>query len=164
MTTRRSIRAIATTAFAATAAACALSAAGASAPASAESWNHRSDYLRFPAPVNYTKCKRRYIRVDGGRYWWTLYYRHWAHLDAPEEVDRRIFLKGRYRWLDCLHYHRSSPGTIPFYRHRSWIRNERTGGEIVYRQDLWYWGIDGISGDGSYDWGSRLYHYVPRNR
>jgi hypothetical protein len=73
-------------------------------------------------------------------------------------------LHGRYRWLDCLHYHRLSSGTIPFYRHRSWIRNERTGGEIVFKQDLWYWGIEGIAGDGSYDWGSTLFHIRPRRR
>ena len=52
MTTRRSIRAVAATTFAVTAAACALSVAGPTATASAETWNHRSDYLRFHAPVN----------------------------------------------------------------------------------------------------------------
>jgi hypothetical protein len=161
MTTRRSIRAAAATTLAATAAACALSAAGPTATASASNWNHRSDYLRFPAPVNYTRCTSRHIRLNG-RYWWTLYYQHWAHPEAPEEVDRPVYLRGRYRWLDCLHHHRSSSGTIPYYRHRSWIRNERTGGEVLMKQDLWYWGIEGIAGDGSYDWGSRLFHRRPR--
>jgi hypothetical protein len=162
MTTRRSIRALAATALAVAAAACALSAAGPTATASASNYNHRSDYLRFPAPVNYTKCTRRYITLNG-KYEWSLYYQHWAHPDAPEEVYRDpLHLRGRYRWLDCLHYHRSSPGTIPFYRHRSWIRNELTGGEIEYKQDLWVWGIPDLAGDGSYDWGSRLYHIRPR--
>lgn len=158
MTTRRSIRAFAATALAVTAAACALSAAGPTATASAETWNHRSDYLRFPAPVNYKRCTTRHLRLNGN-YWWELYYRHWAHPDAPEVVYRHVYLNGRYRWLDCLHYHRSSPGTIPYYLHRSWIRNERTGGEVTYHQDLGVYGIEGISGDGSYDWGSTLRHW-----
>jgi hypothetical protein len=165
MTTRLSIRAVAATALAVTAAACALSAAGPTATASADNWNHRSDYLSFPAPVNYTKCTRRYITLNG-RYWWTLYYKHWAHPDVWEESyrDPPVYLYGRYRWLDCLHYHRSSPGTIPFYRHRSWLRNERTGGEIEYKQDFWYWGIEDTAGDGLYDWGSYLDHIRPRAR
>jgi hypothetical protein len=165
MTARRSIRAAAATALAATAAACALVAAGPTGIASASNWNHRSDYLRFPAPVNYTRCTQRHIRLNG-RYWWTLYYKHWAHPEAPEELDRPlpVQLHGRYRWLDCLHYHRLSSGTIPCYRHRSWIRNERTGGEMVFKQDLWYWGIEGIAGDGSYDWGSTLFHITPHRR
>jgi hypothetical protein len=146
MTKKRSIRVAAVTALAAMAVACALS-VGPTATASASNWNHRSDYLKFPALVNYTRCTQRHISLNG-RYWWTLYYMHWAHPDAPEELDRPlpIQLHGRYRWLDCLHYHRLSSGTIPFYRHRSWIRNERTGGEVLFTQDLGIWGIEGIAG------------------
>ena len=101
------------TAIAAIAVACALS-VGPTATASASNWNHRSDYLMFPAPVNYTRCTQRHISPNA-RYWWTLYY-------------------------------------------------ERTGGEVLSAQDLWYWGIEGIAGAGLYDWGSTLFHTRARPR
>lgn len=52
-------------AIAAIAVACALS-VGPTATASASNWNHRSDYLKFPAPVNYTRCTQRHISLNGG--------------------------------------------------------------------------------------------------
>lgn len=148
-------RAIAAAALALTAVACALSAAGPTAPGSTEAWNHRSDYLRFPAPKDYTRCTSRRPRLSGN-YRWGLYHQHWAHPDATEVVYRHINLRGVYRLIDCLHYHRSSPGAIPYYRHRSWLRNERTGGEALYQQSFFVWGIEGVAGDGWYDWGSTL--------
>jgi hypothetical protein len=156
MSTRRSLKTIAATALAVTAAACALSAAGPTATASADNWNHRSDYLRFPSPVNYTRCTSRRIRLDGN-YRWTVFYQHWAHPDDQRYRDRYLQLHGVYRWLDCLHYYRSSPGTISYYKHRSWIRNEATGGEALWQQDVYEYGVDHL-GDGSYDWGSLLHH------
>jgi hypothetical protein len=38
-------------------------AAGPVASASADNWNIRRDWLRFPAPVNYTNCKLRHIQL-----------------------------------------------------------------------------------------------------
>jgi hypothetical protein len=50
---------------------------------------------------------------------------------------------------------RSLPPARP-HKHRSWIRNERTGGEVLFSQDV----IEGGYGhpSGWYEWGSRLIH------
>lgn len=68
---------------------------------------------------------------------------------------RTLPLHGQYRWWDCLRSYRPNPGIYRYYMHSSGIRNERTGGEAVFRQE--------VSGrnddlDGRYEWGSRLIH------
>jgi hypothetical protein len=60
----------------------ALSAVGPVASASADNWHIRRDWLRFPAPVNYTNCKIRHVQLNG-RYDRIVYY-----IPAPSLYDR----------------------------------------------------------------------------
>jgi hypothetical protein len=154
MTERRSIRTLTIAALVGTALALALSAAGPVASASADNWNRRSDWLRFPAPVNFNRCTIRHIRLNG-KYTWLLYYQYSPDPSGHPTRSRTLQLHGRYRWLDCLSTY-SPPGIINYYMHRSWIRNERTGGEVLYRQEVDELGYG--HGSGRYEWGSRLIH------
>ena len=154
MTQRRSMRSLAAAALAGAALALALSAAGPVASASADNWNIRTDWLRFPAPVNYTNCKIRYIKVNG-RYDWIVYYQWTTDPYGHPSKRRTLQLHGRYRWLDCLHSY-APPGIIMYYMHRSWLRNERTGGEVLVKQEVDELGYG--HGSGRYEWGSRLVH------
>jgi hypothetical protein len=154
MTQRRSIRSLAAAALAGAALTLALSAAGPTASASADNWNRRADYLRFPAPVNFTRCKIRHLRLNGS-YTWLIYHQYSPDPSGHPYRTRTVKLHGRYRWLDCLHTY-APPGILNYYMHRSWIRNERTGGEVLFRLDV---SEDGYgTGDGRYEWGSRLIH------
>jgi hypothetical protein len=155
MTERRSIRALVAAALAGALLTLALSAAGPAASASADNWNRRTDSLRFPAPANYTRCTVRHIRLNG-RYTWLIYYQYLPDPYQHPARTRTVRLRGRYRWLDCLHSYRPNPGIYFYYKHRSWIRNERTGGEILFSQDVSEGGYGHPSG--WYEWGSRLIH------
>jgi hypothetical protein len=155
MTTRRSLRSLAAAALAGAALTLALSAAGPVASASADNWNVRRDWLRFPAPVDYSNCKIRHIRLNG-RYDWIVYYQWTRDPYGHPSKTRTLRLHGRYRWWDCLRSYRPNPGIYRYYMHSSGIRNERTGGEVVVRQEVSEAGYG--HGSGRYEWGSRLVH------
>jgi len=130
-------------------------AGGPVAPASADGFNHRSDWLRFPAPANFSRCTVRHLTLNG-KYTWLIYYQYSPYPYGHPAKPRPVELHGRYRWMDCLHSYRPRPDITFYYRHRSWIRNERTGGELEWAQDV----IEGGYGtpSGRYEWGSRLIH------
>ena len=114
----------------------------------------RRSLWSLAVPVNYTKCMLRHTELNG-RYDWIVYYQWTTHPYGHPPKTRTLQLHGRYRWLDCLHSY-APPGIIMYYLHRSWIRNERTGGEVLVRQ-----GVNEISyghGSGRYEWGSMLVH------
>jgi hypothetical protein len=152
---RRSINALIATVLAGALLTLALSAAGPVASASADNWNRRADYLRFPAPVNFKRCAIRHIRLNG-RYTWLIYAQYSPYPPQNHPVRTRTLpLHGRYRWWDCLRSYRPNPGILRYYMHSSGMRNERTGGEVVFRQEV-SGGYDDL--DGRYEWGSRLIH------
>jgi hypothetical protein len=155
MTTRRSIRTLVAAALTGAALTLALSAAGPVAPASADNWNKRSDWLRFPAPVNFKRCKIRHITLNG-RYTWLIYYQYSPDPSGHPAKSRTLPLHGRYRWWDCLRSYRPNPGIIRYYMHSSGIRNVTTGGEVNFRQEVNELGYG--HGSGRYEWGSRLIH------
>jgi hypothetical protein len=129
--------------------------AGPPATASASAWNHRWDYLRFPAPIGYSKCVSRRIFLTAGTYRWRLFTAHWAHTPQTNWEPSTIGLhRGWYRWNDCLGYwERASPAPYRYvYRHRSYLNEEATSGGSVKRV---HW-EQGRFGDGSYHWGSAL--------
>lgn len=158
MTKRRSINAAIAAVLAGALLTVALSAAGPVASASADNWNRRADSLRFPAPVNFKRCAIRHIRLNG-RYTWLIYAQYSPNVDQYHEVrTRTVGLHGRYRWWVCLRSYRPNPGIQRYYMHSSGMRNERTGGEIVFRLE-----VDGNydKPEGRYEWGSRLIHQAP---
>ena len=155
MTERRSIRTLVAAAFAGVLLTLALSAAGPVASASADNWNRRADYLRFPAPVNFKRCTIRHIQLNG-RYTWLIYYQYSPDPYGHPAKSRTLPLHGRYRWWDCLRSYRPNPGIQRYYMHSSGIRNERTGGEVNFRQEVDELGYG--HGSGRYEWGSRLIH------
>ena len=137
----------------------ALSAAGPVASAAADNWNRRWDILRFPAPVNFKRCKIRQIGLNGS-YTWLIYAQYSPNVDLNHVVRTRMLpLHGRYRWWDCLRSYRPYPGIYRYYMHSSGVRNERTGGEAVFRQEVSssYYDLEG-----RYEWGSRLIHQPAR--
>jgi hypothetical protein len=85
-----------------------------------------------------------------------IYYQYLPDPYQHPAKTRRVRLRGRYRWLDCLHSYRPSTDIQFYYKHRSWIRNERTGGEVLFSQDVSEGGYG--HGNGWYEWGSRLIH------
>jgi hypothetical protein len=155
MTPRRSIRALAAAALTGAALTLALSAAGPVASATADNWNRRADILNFPAPVNFKRCAIRHITLNG-RYTWLIYAQYSPDPSQDHPVrTRTVRLVGRYRWWDCLRSYRPNPGIQRYYMHSSGIRNELTGGEINFRQEV-FGTYDDL--DGRYEWGSRLIH------
>jgi hypothetical protein len=140
--------------------------AGPTATASAASWNHRWDFLRFPAPRPYKKCVTRRITFAPGRYRWRLFEAHWAHQDRPDQTTSSVrLLRGPHRWTDCLdHFERISGPPRFVYRHRSYLDNTAHPGGPVRRVS---WGLQFLGkefGIGSYHWGSTLTHLVRRQR
>jgi hypothetical protein len=132
-----------------------LSSAGPVASATADNWNRRTDKLTFPAPVNYNRCTSRIIALNG-RYEWLIYYQFLADPWGHPAKSRILPLRGRYRWLDCISTYSPNDWTQYYYMHRSWIRNQRTGGEVSFSQKVSEGGYG--HGNGWYEWGTRLIH------
>lgn len=156
MTERRSINALIAAVVAGALLTLALSAVGPVASASADNWNRRADYLRFPAAVNFKRCKIRHIRLHG-RYTWLIYAQYSPDPYGHPARTRTVRLNGRYRWWDCLRSYRPKPGIYRYYMHSSGIRNELSGGEIVFRQEV-FPANNAWHDVGRYEWGSRLIH------
>jgi hypothetical protein len=140
--------------------------AGSPATASAASWNHHRDYLKFPPPRGYRKCVSRRIFFAPGRYRWRLFEAQSGHPGDTESSTSSVrVLRGWHRWSDCLDRFERISGPPRFiYRHRSYLDNTAHPGGPVKRVD---WGLQFLGeryGIGTYHWGSTLQHLVRRPR
>jgi hypothetical protein len=142
----------------------AASLAGPTTEASAASWNHRRDYLKFPAPGTYRKCVTRRIFFAPGRYRWRLFAAQSGH---PNDLDSTAsfvhLLRGWHRWTDCLDSFERASGPPRFiYRHHSYLDNTGHPGGPVKRVHWTIWELGERYGTGTYHWGSTLEHLVRR--
>lgn len=88
---------VAVVALAAAAVAVPLALAAPPEPAAAATWNHRSDYLRFPRPSGgYLRVQNRNLYLTGC-YRWRVFQKIWSDSTASDHRRRICLRSGTYR-------------------------------------------------------------------